>query len=52
MSARPSRDDQLEANRKAMRLVIDLNLDLLPNDPPRRCVASSGSGRPGCRRWT
>ena len=33
MSAGPSRDDQPEANRKAMRLVIDLNLDLLPNDP-------------------
>ena len=33
MSARPSRSDQPGANRKAMRLVIDLDLDLLPNDP-------------------
>ena len=33
MSARPSRSDQPEANRKAMRLVIDLDLALLPNDP-------------------
>ena len=32
MSTRPSRNDQPEANRKAMRLVIDLDLDLLPND--------------------
>ncbi len=33
MSTRPSFGDQPEANRKAMRLVIDLDLDLLPNDP-------------------
>jgi hypothetical protein len=33
MSGRPSSGDQPEPNRKAMRLVIDLDLDLLPNDP-------------------
>lgn len=33
MSARPSSGDQPEANRKAMRLVIDLDLERLPNDP-------------------
>jgi hypothetical protein len=33
VSARPSRDDLPEMSRKAMRLVIDLDLDLLPNDP-------------------
>ena len=32
MSARPSRNDQPEANCNAMRLVIDLDLGLLPND--------------------
>jgi hypothetical protein len=35
MPARPSRDDRPEANRKAMRLIIDLDLDLLPNDPAK-----------------
>ena len=35
MSTRPSLNDQPEANRKAMRLVIDLDLDLLPNDPAK-----------------
>ena len=35
MSVRPSRNDQPEANCKAMRLVIDLDLDLLPNDPAK-----------------
>ena len=33
MLARPSRGDQPEENPRAMRLVIDLDLDLLPNDP-------------------
>lgn len=33
MSAGPSRGDQPEDNPGAMRLVIDLDLDLLPNDP-------------------
>ncbi len=33
MSTRPLSGDQPEANRKAMRLVIDLDLGLLPNDP-------------------
>lgn len=33
MSTRPSSGDQPEANRKAMRLVIDLDLGLLPKDP-------------------
>lgn len=35
MSARPSRSDQPEVNRKAMRLVIDLDLERLPNDPAK-----------------
>ena len=33
MTNQPSSGDQPEANRKAMRLVIDLDLDRLPNDP-------------------
>ena len=33
MSAGPSRGDLPEENPRAMRLVIDLNLGLLPNDP-------------------
>ena len=33
MSTRPTSSDQPEANRQAMRLVIDLDLGLLPNDP-------------------
>ena len=33
MSAGPSRDDLPEDNTGAMRLVIDLDLGLLPNDP-------------------
>ena len=33
MSAGPSRGDLPEDNRGAMRLVIDLDLGLLPNDP-------------------
>jgi hypothetical protein len=32
MSARPSRSDRPEASRKAMRLVIDLDLERLPSD--------------------
>ena len=32
MSARPSPSDRPEASRKAMRLVIDLDLERLPND--------------------
>ena len=35
MSARPPFGDQPETNRKAMRLVIELDLDLLPNDPAK-----------------
>ena len=35
MSARPSFGDRPEANRKATRLVIDLDLDLLPNEPAK-----------------
>jgi hypothetical protein len=35
VSARPSRNDQPEVNRKAMRLIIDLDLDKLPNDHAR-----------------
>lgn len=35
MYAGPSFGDQPEANRRAMRLVIDLDLDLLPNDPAK-----------------
>lgn len=35
MAARPTRGDQSEANRKAMRLVIDLDLERLPNDPAK-----------------
>ena len=35
MSARPSRNDQPEVNCKAMRLIIDLDLDKLPNDHAR-----------------
>ena len=33
MAARPTRSDRPEANRKAVQLVIDLDLGLLPNDP-------------------
>jgi hypothetical protein len=33
MSAGPSRGDRPEGNAEAMRLVIDLDLGLLPNDP-------------------
>ena len=33
MSAGPSRGDLPEENPRAMRLVIDLDLGLLPNDP-------------------
>ena len=33
VSTRPVRSDNSAAKRKAMRLVIDLDLDLLPNDP-------------------
>jgi hypothetical protein len=33
MSAGPSRGDRPEENPRAMRLVIDLDLGLLPNDP-------------------
>jgi hypothetical protein len=33
MSAGPSRCDLPEDNTRAMRLVIDLDLGLLPNDP-------------------
>lgn len=33
MSAGPSRGDRPEDNPRAMRLVIDLDLGLLPNDP-------------------
>ena len=33
MSARPSSGEQPETKRNAMRLVIDLDLGLLPNDP-------------------
>ena len=33
MSARPSQGDLLEDDPGAMRLVIDLDLDLLPDDP-------------------
>jgi hypothetical protein len=35
MSARSSRNDQAGADRKAMRLVINVDLELLPNDPAR-----------------
>jgi len=35
VSARPSFGDRPEANRKATRLVIDLDLDLLPNEPAK-----------------
>ncbi len=35
MSARPTRGDQSEVKRKAMRLVIDLDLERLPNDPAK-----------------
>lgn len=35
MTARPTRSDQSEADRKAMRLVIDLDLERLPNDPAK-----------------
>lgn len=41
MSAGPSRGDRPEDNPRAMRLVIDLDLGLLPNDPgaePRRTL--------------
>ena len=33
MSALPSRGDRSEDDPRAMRLVIDLDLDRLPNDP-------------------
>ena len=33
MPARPSTDDRPEEERTPMWLVIDLDLDLLPNDP-------------------
>lgn len=33
MTTQSSSGDQPEANRKAMRLVIDLDLERLPNDP-------------------
>lgn len=33
MSAGPSRGDRPEENPRTMRLVIDLDLGLLPNDP-------------------
>ena len=35
MPNQPSSGDQPEANRKAMRLVMDLDLGLLPNDPTK-----------------
>ena len=35
MSAGPSRGDLSEDDTGAMRLVIDLDLDLLPNDPAK-----------------
>lgn len=35
MYAGPSFGDQPEADRRAMRLVIDLDLTLLPNDPAK-----------------
>jgi hypothetical protein len=35
VSTPPSFGDRPEANRKATRLVIDLDLDLLPNEPAK-----------------
>lgn len=35
MSTRPTRGDQPEVKRKAMRLAIDLDLERLPNDPAK-----------------
>ena len=35
MSALPSRGDRPEDDPRAMRLVIDLDLDRLPNDPAK-----------------
>lgn len=42
MSARPSFGDQPEASRKAMRLVIDLDLERLPNSPAKEVRRTLG----------
>ncbi len=42
MSTGPSRSDQPEVDRRAMRLVIDLDLHLLPNDPAKELRRTLG----------